>query len=363
MKIARIELKYVQIPTKNPFVTATRTAFFAEGVIVRIHTDDNATYGFGEATPVPMVNGETTQSIVAAINNYIAPAVVGRCLDDFDDVLLALHKSIENNFSAKAAVDMALYDLRAKELSVPLRTFLGGTQSRVETDITISLATPSEMCKNSIRAVKDGIKILKVKLGTSVNADLERIKEIRKAVGSKVVLRVDANQGWSEHDAMLFIIKAQEAMVNLELVEQPVAAWNFGGMKRIKAAVGTLIAADESVYSSHDARRMLEMNGADVINIKLMKCGGISKALDICQVAEEFGAKCMIGCMLETGIAINAAAQLAASQKVIQMADLDGIMLCEHNPYGGGVLCGGTLVLGQGYGIGCDATSIFQGGV
>lgn len=359
MRIAKIETKFVEIPLKKPFVTSVRTAYNAEGILVKIHTD-TPLCGFGEAAPVPLVTGETKQSILAAINNFIAPAILKRSIDDFDEILLALHKSIERNFSAKAAVDMAMFDLRAKDLAVPLRTFLGGAQKRVETDATISLGNAESMAANSIHAVKDGFKILKVKLGSNVKADIERICAVRKAVGNKITLRVDANQGWNEHDAILFIIKAEEADINLELVEQPVAAWNLEGMKRVKAAVSTPIAADESVYSAYDARRILQMGAADIINIKLMKCGGISKAMDICRVAEEHEAKCMIGCMLETGLAINAAAQLAASQKVIQRADLDGIYLCSHSPYGGAVLCDGALQLNQSHGIGASAHNFFE---
>lgn len=359
MRIAKIETKFVEVALKKPFVTSVRTAYHAQGVLVKIHTD-SPLCGFGEAVPVPLVTGETKQSILAAINNFIAPAIMKRSIEDFDEILLALHKSIERNFSAKAAVDMALFDLRSKDLAVPLRTFLGGAQKRVETDATISLGTGDIMAANAIQVVKDGFKILKVKLGSNVKADLERIIAVRKAVGNKIVLRVDANQGWNEHDAILFIIKAEEAGINLELVEQPVAAWNLEGMKRVKAAVSTPIAADESVYSAFDAQRILSMGAADIINIKLMKCGGLSKAMDICRIAEEYNAKCMIGCMLETGLAINAAAQLAASQKVIHKADLDGIYLCSYSPYDGATMCDGALILNQNLGIGCNADNFFE---
>jgi L-alanine-DL-glutamate epimerase-like enolase superfamily enzyme len=172
-----------------------------------------------------------------------------------------------------------------------------------------------------------------------------RIEAIRKAVGPEVKIRVDANQGWSARDSVRIIRSMEDKGLDIDLVEQPVKAHDFAGMQYVTANVNTPILADESVFSPEDAIRLIQGRAADLINIKLMKTGGIYEALKICSVAEIYGVECMIGCMLESKIAVSAAAHLAAAKGVITRADLDGPSLCRIDPYEGGPSYEGPRIL------------------
>lgn len=352
MKIKKITLGEINIPLVTPFKTALRTVESVNDIVVRIETDDGAV-GFGEAPPTAVITGDTKGSIMTAIRDFIAPSLMGMDIENLDGIMKKLHGSILKNTSAKAAVDMAIYDLYAKNLSKPLYQVLGGYSHEIETDLTISVNDIPEMVKDSQKAVKEGFRILKIKVGKEGIRDVERIKAIREAVGKDIKIRVDANQGWTAKEAVKIIQMMEDAGLEIDLVEQPVKAHDLQGMKFITSHVYTPILADESVFSAEDAIHILEERAADLINIKLIKTGGIYEALKICNIAEIYGVECMIGCMLESKIAVSAAAHLAAAKGIITRADLDGPSLCRMDPYEGGpVYDGPRIIMPKEYGIG-----------
>lgn len=352
MKIAKVELGEIQIPLVTPFKTALRTVDTVNDIVVRITADDGRV-GFGEAPATAVITGDTKGSVVAAIRDFIAPAIIGMDIEDMDGIMRSMHKCIIKNTSAKAAVDMAVYDLYAKNLNRPLYKVLGGNKNIIETDITISVNGVEEMVQDSLRGVEQGFGILKVKVGKEGLKDVERIAAIRQAVGKDVVIRVDANQGWQPKDAVRIIRAMEDKGLDIDLVEQPVDAHNFEGMKYVTSNVFTPILADESVFSPQDAVRIIEEGAADIINIKLMKTGGIYEALKICGMAESFGVECMTGCMLESKLAVSAAAHLAAAKGIITRHDLDGPALCKIDPYEGGpVFEGAKITMTEEAGIG-----------
>lgn len=344
MKIKKITLGEVNIPLVTPFKTALRSVDSVNDIVVRVEAD-NGMVGFGEAPPTAVITGDTKGSIVTAIRDFIAPSLIGMDIENIDGIMQRLHKCILKNTSAKAAVDMAIYDLYAKHLGQPLYKILGGGSNEVETDLTISVNDIPEMVQDSLRAVNEGFRILKIKVGKEGLKDVERIKAIREAVGPDIVLRVDANQGWNAKDAVRIIRAMEDAGLEIDLVEQPVNAHDFKGMQLVTASVHTPILADESVFSAEDAIHMIQERAADLINIKLMKTGGIYEALKICSIAEIYGIECMIGCMLESKIAVSAAAHLAAAKGIITRADLDGPSLCKIDPYEGGPLYEGPRII------------------
>lgn len=335
MIIKEIEIGEVSIPLTRPFKTALRHVNNIEDIIVKITTEDGSV-GYGEAPPTAVITGDTKGSIVTAICDFIKPSIVGMSIHSLDSVFHKLDTCILKNTSAKAAVDIALYDLYAKSLGRPLYQILGGNKNTVETDITISVNEIPEMVADSLDAVKQGFRILKIKVGKEGLKDIKRIQEIRNAVGKDIVIRVDANQGWEAKQSVRIIRAMEDLDLNIELVEQPVPAHDFAGMKYVTNNVNTPILADESVFSAEDAINIIKDRAADLINIKLMKTGGIHNALKICDIAEIYGVKCMIGCMLESKVSVSAAAHLAAAKGVITMADLDGPSLCKIDPYEGG---------------------------
>ena len=315
MVIQDIQTGRISLPLRHPFKTALRTVDAVEDVVVRVIADTGET-GYGEAPPTAVITGDTLGSIECAVRDFIRPALLGMEIENLDGIMKKLHGCILKNTSAKAAVDMAVYDLYGKRLGAPVYQLLGGARKRVETDLTISV--------NPIEEMVEG------------RGDVERIAAIRSAVGPEILLRVDANQGWDARQSVSIISSMEDKGLDIELVEQPVRAHDIEGMKYITRRVQTPILADESVFSPADAVEIIRQRAADLINIKLMKTGGIHEALKICEVAEIYGVECMIGCMLESRLSVAAAAHLAAGRSVITRADLDGPSLCSVDPYEGG---------------------------
>ena len=352
MKIAKIEVGEVRIPLVTPFKTALRTVDCVNDIVIKVTADDGQV-GFGEAPPTAVITGDTLGSIRCAIQDFIAPNLIGMDIFDIDGIMKKLHGCILKNTSAKAAVDMAVYDLYAKALNQPLYKVLGGHRNRIETDLTISVNPVDEMVSDSVKAVEQGFRILKIKVGKEGLEDIKRIEAIRKAVGDDIAIRVDANQGWTAKEAVKIIGTMEDKGIVMDLVEQPVHAHDFKGMQYVTGHVYTPILADESVFSAEDAIRIIEGRAADLINIKLMKTGGIYEALKICSIAEIYHVECMIGCMLESKIAVSAAAHFAAAKGIITRADLDGPSLCSIDPYKGGpIYQGADIIMNETPGIG-----------
>ena len=337
MKIKKIQMGLIKIPLVTPFKTALRTVENMEDLVVCVETDTGEK-GYGEAPPTAVITGDTIGSIETAIREFIAPGLIGMEIDEIDGIMKKLQTCILHNTSAKAAVDMAIYDLYAKSLGKPLYKVLGGARKEIETDLTISVNPISQMVRDSLQAVERGFSILKIKVGKEGEKDVERIREIRQAVGSDIKIRVDANQGWTPKQAVSIIQRMEDLGLGVDLVEQPVKGTDFAGMQFVTSHTATTILADESVFSPLDAVRMFEYHAADMVNIKLMKTGGLYEAMKICQIAETYGKECMIGCMLESKIAVSAAAHLAAAKNIITAVDLDGPSLCSEDPYTGGPL-------------------------
>lgn len=337
MKITDIKIKRISVPLRTPFKTALRTVNSVEDVIVEIYTD-TGNIGFGEAPPTGVITGDTAGAIIGAIEDHIKKAIVGMKIENFEDLILKLQNCVLKNTSAKAAVDIALYDLYGQLYGAPLYKLLGGYRSEIVTDITISVNDPEEMAKDSLDAISRGYGTLKIKVGKDSARDMERMKAIRRAVGYDVNLRIDANQGWKPKEAVNILRKMEDAGLQIEFVEQPVSAHDIDGLKFVTDNVSTLVLADESVFSPMDALNILQRRAADFINIKLMKTGGIYNALKICSLAEMYGVECMIGCMLEAKVSVTAAVHLACAKSIITKIDLDGPILCSEDPVNGGAI-------------------------
>jgi L-Ala-D/L-Glu epimerase len=338
MKITDITFGMLRVPLKTAFKTALRTVEQVEDVIVMVHTDTGHV-GYGEAPATAVITGDTHGSIVDAIRHYIAPRLVGQEVANLNRITRLIQGAMEKNTSAKAAVEIAVYDLFGQLYGAPLYKMLGGGDPVVTTDITVSVDTIDKMVGDSLAAVERGFDSLKIKVGKDIGVDIERTKAIYAAVGNRALLRLDANQGWSAKQAVYAIQTLEDAGVRLELVEQPVRAQDMEGMRYVTERVHTPIMADESVFGPMEVIELIRMRAADIINIKLMKTGGISNAIRIADIAALHQVECMIGCMLETSISVAAAVHLAvAKADVITKVDLDGPSLCAFNPVEGGVL-------------------------
>ncbi|MGA7439676.1 MAG: dipeptide epimerase [Luteibacter sp.] len=337
MKITEIRFGMLRVPLKTAFKTALRTVESVEDIVVMVHTDDGHV-GYGEAPATAVITGDTHGSIVDAIRHYIAPRLIGEDVADLNRLTRLIQGAMERNTSAKAAVEIAVHDLWGQLYNAPLYKLLGGGDPVITTDITISVDYIDKMVADSVSAVERGFESLKIKVGKDIGVDIERVRAIHAAVENRALLRLDANQGWTAKEAVYALNALEDAGVRLELVEQPVKARDLEGMRYVTERVHTPVMADESVFGPMEVLELIRMRAADIINIKLMKTGGISNAIKIADIAGLYGIECMIGCMLESSISVAAAVHVAvAKADVITKVDLDGPSLCAYDPVDGGV--------------------------
>ena len=337
MKITAIELGMLRVPLKTPFKTALRTVDRVEDVVVLVRTDTGHT-GYGEAAATAVITGDTHGSIIEAVRHFITPRLLGQDVVKLNRLCALVQTSMERNTSAKAAVEIALYDLWAQLHGAPLYQMLGGGDPVITTDITISVDYIDKMVADSLSALERGFESLKIKVGKDIGLDIERVKAIHAAVQGRALLRLDANQGWTAKQAVHAMRALEDAGVVLELLEQPVKAADIAGLKYVTDRVNTPVMADESVFNPSQVIDLIQQRAADIVNIKLMKTGGLSNAIRIADIAGIHGVPCMIGCMIESSISVAAAVHLAvAKSDVITKVDLDGPSLGQFNPVTGGV--------------------------
>lgn len=356
MLIKRITVGEIKVPLKVPFKTALRSVSEVNDLVIMVETDTGLV-GFGEAPPTAVITGDLLGSMRAALD-LIAPRLLGKKLQDFNALLRTLHGGVIHHHSLKAALEIALFDLRAQALGVPLYQLLGGGDPQLKTDITISVNDVDMMVQDALRAMADGFDCLKIKVGGRTwQDDVDSVLRIGQAVGPNVALRLDANQGWAPKHAVLVIQAIEKAGVVLEFVEQPVKADDVAGLKFVTDHTLTPILADEAVFSTQDALHILATGSADIVNIKLMKTAGISQAIEIANLTRMHHKTCMVGCMLETAISVTAAAHFAvAFDDVVSYIDLDGPQLCASNPVDGGMRMNGPwIALPDAPGLGITA--------
>jgi len=323
--IQQVEVYPVTLGYKEPFRIASGASTESRNIIVKIVTDYGVV-GWGESSPSERVTRETAETVIKTLDK-IAPKLIGMCPLRIEQDVEVMDSIVDGNPAAKAAIDMALHDILGKTARKPLFMLMGGYRTEVLIDITLSIKTPTEMAKDAAKAVKKGFKALKVKVGVNPVEDVERVRLIREAVGGDIQLRIDANQGWTPKSAIEALNKMEK--FNIQFAEQPVPAEDLKGLMEVRKNSPIPIMADESVHSPEDSLRLIQAEAIDLINIKLMKSGGILKARKIAAIAEAARIPCMIGCMGESEIGIAAGAHLAAAVKNIQYADLDSDILLK----------------------------------
>ncbi|MCA5006505.1 mandelate racemase/muconate lactonizing enzyme family protein [Sphingobacterium bovistauri] len=356
MIIQEIQVYRLSI-SMEPFVIATGTMDYAQNTFIKIITDSEH-YGVGECSAFPMIVGETQNTCLALAQDF-AKIWKGKNALDIEDRLAELHLYIAGNSTIKSAFDMALYDLAAKVSGLPLYKYLGGVKKDIVTDITIGIASPVEMASKAQKLKEGGAFALKVKLGKKPQEDIARIRAIRQAVGFDILIRIDANQGWSYEEAL-------EALQGLEpfkiqFCEQPMRTYNDVLLPELRSQTIVPIMADESVYSHHDAERLCKADACDYINIKFSKSSGIHEALKIQAVAAEYNIPCMIGGMLESRLALAAKVHFAYAAPNVKFYDLDTCMVGHlEDPVIGGIQYNGySIQISDDIGIGADIRQEF----
>ncbi len=344
-QIDRVTIHRRTIPLKRPFVTAVRTAYSLDALLVEVRDSDGRS-GWGEAPTNWRVTGESIESVSAAVVGPLTGAIAGLSSTEPDAASEAMERAVVRNSSARMALDCALYDLAASAAGVPLFRYLGGDAIEVRTDLTVSAvvtdAELAERVRTALEYARAGFRTFKVKVGAGGD-DVRTLIDVRTSLGADVRLRLDANQGWRPQQAVKVIGSLEDAGVDMELVEQPVHRDDIEGLAFVTRHVQTPIMADESVWTRRDLREIVNARAADMINIKLAKTGGLREALNVARAARESGVGVVVGCMAESHVGIAAAAAMASvmdrgDQNGPLVHDLDGGLLLTASPVEGGVV-------------------------
>lgn len=325
MHIKKVEVFGIRLGLKRPFIVSYDRYDDMPTIITRIETD-NGVIGWGETVPDQHVTGETWESTLQIVEHELAPLVLGENPFNINLIHKKMNEKIYEAPSAKAAIDIALYDLMGKLSNQPVYRLIGGrAHEKLDIPQVISIQTPEEMAAEAERIVGEGYNNVKIKVGTDPHTDVERIRAVRDAIPDDVKLRIDANQGWNVNGAIYVIENTRDC--NAEWYEQPVKAGNHEALAEIRKATRVNIMADESIHSTQDLLKLIQLRGADLVNIKLMKTGGIYPALALATLAETAGMVCQVGSMVESAIATMAGAHLALSQSIIQSNEMVGPLM------------------------------------
>lgn len=354
IKITSIEVYKLLLPLKAPFIISLGPINQVENIVIKIVTDNNI-HGVGECSPYLTINGESVDTCFV-VAGYISKALKGKNPLHIEECHAIMDSIIYGNNSIKSAFDIALYDIAAKNSSLPLYQYLKGQHDKeIITDMTVSLNSPDKMASDCLRYLNEGFEIIKVKLGAGKDDDLARIAAIRSVSGSAVKLRIDANQGWENTDNAIEILKNLE-QYNIEFCEEPIARWRFMELEKVRFDSPIAIMADESCSDHHDAERLIALNACDMINIKLGKSGGIFNGLKIIALCEKSGLQMQVGGFMESKIGMTAAAHFATSSTMIKYFDFDTPLMYTEDPTIGGIeyLQGGKIKLPEAPGLGVD---------
>jgi L-alanine-DL-glutamate epimerase-like enolase superfamily enzyme len=309
MIITKIEVLVVDVPFIKPFKIASGITP-TERVIVKVHTDENL-LGLGESRPNPAFGGETAEDVAVAIK-YFERHLLGRNPFEIEKILQLMDTVLPEHHFAKWGLDMALYDLKAKALKVPLYELLGGCyREKMPLGWAVGIGSTQSMVDDAVNGLKKGFKAIKVKIGNDPVTDIRNVKAVRDAIGPDVPLRVDANQGYTPDMAVRALRKMER--YDLQLIEQPVPAWDLRGMSKIAKSLDTPIMADESVSKPQDVIRIFETGAASILNIKLAKLGGIRKGKQITAIASALDLPCFGSGMNEIAMGVAASAHFMAS--------------------------------------------------
>jgi len=353
MKIQRINVSKENLLLTRPYTIAFKTVDAVENGIIEIIAD-NGLRGYGSFNPSYQVVGEHLEDALALLSEENLSTLIGKELDDIHALCAVVQLTFRRSPTARTGLEIALYDLFAQIQGVPLVRLLGQKILSMPTSITIGIKSVAETVEEAREYIGRGFRILKVKLGISLEEDLERLMRLREVFGYSIGIIIDANQGYDAGQLARFT--AQTAELNIGLIEQPLKVGQENEMRKLPAEIRRLVAADESCVTPEDSLQLAAAPAAcGFFNIKLMKCGGISQAQKIAGTASMHSIDLMWGCNDESIISITAALHTAFSFSHTKFIDLDGSLDLARDVVGGGfILRDGLMSISDEPGLGLE---------
>lgn len=327
MKITSIDIYPINLPLIRPFVVSYDSYPDMPSIIIKVSTDKGIV-GYGESVPDEHVTGESFHSTISLLKHNLIPKIIGQNPFDIGLIHKIMDSTVKYAPSAKAAIDIACYDLMGKATNQPVYNLIGGKYwDFLEIPHVLSIGEPKEMAYQALQAVRNGFTTVKIKVGDKdLCKDIKRITYIRQAVGRKIKLRIDANQGWINSASSLKVLKEIEDC-NIDWIEQPVLADDIEGLARIRQQIAIPVMIDEGIHGDKDMLAAIKLDAVDMINIKLMKCGGIYPALRVVHQAFMANIQCQVGSMVESCIATSAGAHLSLAQGNILSNEMVGPLM------------------------------------
>lgn len=322
-KIVDLTASPSNLELRNPFEVAFGVQYEAPNVVVTVETDTGV-IGYGESSPDHYLTGET-QAATVNVANTTAELLHGRDIRNYRTLIDDVANTFPGMPSVLFAVETAIIDAYCREKELPLAELFGAHPRKIETDLTIPIVPPETASERALNATDEGFTSLKVKTGSDLMTDIERVRAVQNAAPN-AELKVDANQGWSVSETVKFDDAMRDLSINLKLIEQPVSKTDIRGLAATRKRTHVPIAADESVFTPADAIRVIREDAADIINVKLGKSGILGSA-EIAAIAQAADRDLMIGCMLESAVGIHTSAHLVSGLGSFSYVDLDAMRL------------------------------------
>ncbi len=352
MNITKITIWKEDLELTRPYTIAYETISSVENLFVLLETDNGIT-GIGAGSPAEDVTGESITACETALTSTLESVLLGKDIRFSLSLLRELKTSLASTPAALAAADIALHDLVAKTMGLPLVDILGRVHTSLPTSITIGIMSVKETLAEAREYLANGFSILKVKTGLDVEQDIERVLRLHEEFGQAICIRVDANQGYSVDELHRFYNKTS---VLVEFIEQPLKAADLAAMRALPEKIRRISAADECLLSPASALHLLASpQPFEIFNIKLMKCGGIAPGLEIANMAGYAGIDLMWGCMDESIVSIAGALHAGLASRATKYLDLDGSLdLARDIVTGGFILKNGWLTTTDQPGLGVN---------
>lgn len=352
MKITSIEIFGTNLPLHRPFIVSYDSYYELPSIIVKV-TTDTGIVGYGEGMPDSHVTGETFASSYIMLEKDLAPALIGENPFQLERIHEKMNALVHHATTAKTAIDLACYDIMGKATGQPVYNLLGGRyHDALDVPCIISILAPDEMARQAAEAIKEGYTNVKIKVGDNPVVDVQRIRAVREAIGPDIPLRVDANQGWRNAATTMRVLQQVEDC-QIGWIEQPVLAADIIGLAEVRQKTTIPVMIDEGLHGDKEMREVIMRQAADLINIKLMKCGGIFPALKLVAQAEMAGIGCQVGSMVESAIATAAGAHLCIAKKAIFSNEMVGPLMFSRD-FGTLVFEQNRLKLTERPGLGVD---------